>query len=133
VGYRWLAGVVVGVHFVFLGYVLSGGFIALRWRWTIWPHIAASVWAISIVTIPGLVCPLTTAENWARHRAGYASYTGGFINRYIENVLYPARLTPLVQVLVGLSVLTSWFLFVRSRRRPRRDQLSHNPPSIRRA
>ncbi len=132
-GYRGLAEVVVVIHFVFLAYVIGGGFLALRWRRTIWAHLAASAWAIAIITVPGLTCPLTRAENWARHRGGDASYTGGFIDRYIEGVLYPARFTPLVQVLVGASVLTSWFLFVRSRRKGGRDQLSRNTPSVRRA
>lgn len=132
-GYRLLADAVVVIHFAFLAYVIGGGFLALRLRWAIWPHLAASAWAVAIVTVPGLVCPLTTAENWARHRAGDASYTGGFIDRYIENVLYPARLTPLVQVLVAAAVITSWILVVRARRRGRRDPLSRNTPRIRRA
>lgn len=131
-GYRVLADAIVAVHFVFLGYVVVGGFIALRWRWTIWTHLAAGAWAVAIVTVPGLVCPLTRAQNWAAHRGGEAQYTGGFIDRYVENVLYPARYTPVVQVLVGLAVLTSWALFYRSGRR-RRDRLSHRPGDLRRA
>jgi Protein of Unknown function (DUF2784) len=118
VGYRVLAAVVVAVHFAVLGYIVVGGFIALRWRRTIWAHFAAAAWALAIVTVPSLVCPLTTAENWARERGGYGAYRGGFINRYVENVIYPASLTPFVQALVAIAVLTSWFLVYRSRRPP---------------
>jgi hypothetical protein len=132
-GYRVAADVVVVIHFAFLAYVIGGGFLALRWRWSIWPHLGACTWAIAILTVPGLVCPLTTAEAWARHRAGDASYSGAFINQYIEGVLYPARLTPLVEVLVGASVLTSWALVIRLRRRDRRDPISRKAPSVRRA
>jgi uncharacterized protein DUF2784 len=128
VGYRWLADAVIAVHFAFLAYVIVGGFVALRWRWTIWTHLAACAWAVAILTVPGLVCPLTTAQNWAADRGGEARYTGGFIDRYIENVIYPARYTPIVQAVVGLAVLISWVLFYR-----RRDHVSHRAGGLRRA
>jgi hypothetical protein len=133
VGYRLLADVVVVFHFAFLGFLICGGFLALRWPRVIWAHLAAAVWAVAIVTVPGLVCPLTTAENWARVRAGIGAYSGGFIDRYIENVLYPVRYTPLVQALVAVAVLTSWCLVIRVRRATRRDQRSRNAPTVRRA
>jgi hypothetical protein len=116
VGYRLLADVVVAIHFAFLAFVVIGGFLALRRPWVIWAHLAAAGWALAIVVVPGLECPLTYAENWARARAGLGTYGGGFIDRYVENVLYPARFTPLVQALVAASVLTSWYLVIRSRR-----------------
>jgi uncharacterized protein DUF2784 len=34
----------VGAHFAFLIYVASGGFLALRWRRTIWLHVPAVLW-----------------------------------------------------------------------------------------
>jgi len=37
--YHLVVVAVVIVHFVFLGYVIVGGFIALRWRRTIWLHV----------------------------------------------------------------------------------------------
>jgi hypothetical protein len=46
-----------------------------------------------------------------------ASYSGGFIDRYVENVLYPGRLTPYVQSLMALIVLTSWVVVFLHRRR----------------
>jgi uncharacterized protein DUF2784 len=132
VGYRELADGVVIVHFVFLGYVIVGGFVALRWRWTIWAHGMAGAWAVAIVTLPGLVCPLTIAQNWAMHRAGETPLANGFIDGYVENVLYPARYTLAVQVMVGLTVVASWVLFYWSSRR-RRDRLSHRITDLRRA
>jgi Protein of Unknown function (DUF2784) len=127
VEYRLLASVVVVVHYGVLGYIVGGGFLALRWRWTIWTHLAACAWGVAIVTVPSLECPLTALQNWAAHRGGEAEYAGGFINRYVENVIYPARFTPAVQLIVGLAVLGSWLLFYR-----RRDRDSHRAGDLRR-
>lgn len=118
--YRVIVAAVVGVHFAFLAFVVVGGFVAVRWRRAIWAHLAAIAWAVAILTVPGLLCPLTVAENWGRHRAGMSSYTGGFIDRYIQGVLYPARYTPFVQATVAVVVLVSWVWFYRRwlRRQP---------------
>ena len=62
------------------------------------------------------------------HRAGQPRFTGGFIDRYVENVIYPARYTPIVQVLVALIVIASWVLVYR-----RRDHISHRTSDLRRA
>jgi hypothetical protein len=117
VGYRVLVAVIVAVHFAFLLEVIAGGFLALWRRWLIWVHLAAVAWAVAILTVPGLVCPLTVAENWARKRAGMASYSGGFIDRYIQGHLYPAAGTHFVQAAIGAVVVLSWVLLYRGTRR----------------
>jgi Protein of Unknown function (DUF2784) len=106
-GYRALVSVILGAHFAFVGYVVLGGFLAWRWRWTFWPHLAAIGWVSSAILF-GLTCPLTAAEDWARRRAGQAGLTEGFIDRYIEGVLYPERYTNVLRVLVAVLVLASW-------------------------
>ena len=103
-----MAQAVVAVHFAFLGFVIAGGFFAWRWRRVLWAHLAACTWAIAILTVPGLICPLTRTENWARVRGGLHPYVTGFIDHHIEGSLYPAAFTPFVQVLVALAVLASW-------------------------
>jgi hypothetical protein len=114
--YRVLIVAVVAVHFAFLAFVVLGGFVAVRRPGVVWAHLVAVAWGVAIVAAPGVLCPLTVAENWARHRAGWSSYTGGFIDRYVEGVLYPARFTPLVQALVAVAVLGSWTWCARARR-----------------
>ncbi len=111
-GYRLLVTTILAVHFAFLGYVVLGGLLAIRWPRMFWPHLAAAAWGLLVVTFP-VVCPLTWAESWARQRAGEAALTEGFIDRYIEGVIYPARYTRLIDVLVGLVVVGSWLLAYR--------------------
>jgi hypothetical protein len=125
--YKALVTVVLAAHFGFLAYVLFGGFLAWRWPRAFWPHLAAATWGLAVVAIP-LTCPLTYAENWARERAGEAGLTQGFIDRYIEGVLYPERYTRLLQVLVGVLVLGSWLGAYRwyRRRRKGRDTARKN-------
>ena len=118
-GYRALVTVILVVHFAFLAFVVFGGFLSWRWPRLFWPHLAAAAWGLVVVAL-SLRCPLTTAENWAREQAGLAPEARGFIDRYIEGVLYPARYTVLLQTLAGLLVIGSWagaYLFRRSRRR----------------
>jgi uncharacterized protein DUF2784 len=115
-GYRVLVAAIVAVHFVFLAEVVAGGFLAFWRRWLFWVHLAAVGWAIAILTVPGLVCPLTAAENWARRRAGLSSYTGGFIDRYVQGHLYPTAGTPVVQVTIAVAVAGSWALLARRAR-----------------
>jgi hypothetical protein len=110
--YRLLVSAVLVAHFAFLAYVVLGGLPAIRWPRLFWPHLAAAAWGLVVITFP-VACPLTGAEDWARRRAGEAALTRGFIDRYIEGVLYPARYAGLLHVLVALVVLGSWLLVYR--------------------
>jgi hypothetical protein len=105
--FRALAGVVVGLHFCFLGYVIAGGFLGWRWPRSVLPHVGAVVWGLAglAVRVP---CPLTDLENALRSRAGEAPLRSGFIDQYVEGVLYPANLTPLIRVLVAAAIAVSW-------------------------
>jgi hypothetical protein len=110
--YRLLVAAVVAVHFAFLAYVVLGGLPAIRWPRLFWPHLVAAGWGLLVITFP-VTCPLTGVENWARRRAGEAPLASGFIDRYIEGVLYPARYVQPLRVLVALVVVGSWLLAYR--------------------
>ncbi|MFC7107487.1 DUF2784 domain-containing protein [Nonomuraea rubra] len=71
--YRLLADAAMVVHFAFLLYMAVGGFLAWRWRRTIWAHLAVAAWGVLSV-VAGVECPLTLAEDWARHGAGQEGY-----------------------------------------------------------
>ncbi len=107
--YRTLADAAVVLHFGFLVFLVLGGVAALRWRRALWLHVGAVAWSLGILTV-GQTCPLTAVEQWANRRAGGPPYDGGFIDRYVEGVVYPGSLTGLVRALVALVVLGSWAL-----------------------
>src|SRR5512144_400354 len=105
---RLLADVVAVIHLGFLGYVVAGGFLAWRWPRSLMPHTLVVGWAALIVTL-GPPCPLTGLQDWLRARAGLPPLPGGFIDNYVEGVLYPAELTPLIQAVAVLAVAVSWY------------------------
>jgi hypothetical protein len=111
--YQSVVGLVVVLHFAFIGYVVVGGFLALRWRRTIWLHIAAVIWGIGIAT-NRVDCPLTWVERWARARAGMAPLPpDGFISHYITGVIYPVGWVVGVQLVSFAVVALSWALYFR--------------------
>lgn len=105
--YRVLVVAILAAHFGFLGYVVAGGFLAWRRPVAFWPHLAACAWAVLVVFRP-TTCPLTTAEDWARQRAGQPPLSSGFIDRYVEGALYPARYAVAAQAVAALVVAVSW-------------------------
>jgi hypothetical protein len=105
--YDLLTTVILGLHFAWVAYVVGGGFLAWRWPRAIWPHLLAAAWGLALVA--GLVeCPLTWAEDWSRRQAGEAGLTAGFVDRYIEGVLYPERYAGLIQASAAIVVAVSW-------------------------
>jgi hypothetical protein len=102
--YHILADLVVGVHTLFVVFVVAGGLLALRWPRVAALHLPAAVWG-TLIELQGWICPLTPLENSLREAAGGAGYQGGFIEHYLLPVLYPAALTRGVQLGLGVSVI----------------------------
>jgi hypothetical protein len=102
--YRTLADAVVILHFLFVAFVVFGGFVAWRWHRVAWIHIPAAVWGVAI-EFGGWVCPLTSVENALRARAGLAGYSSGFVEHHVLPWLYPVTLTPPRQVVLGALAL----------------------------
>jgi len=86
--YRVLADVVVGIHLLFIVFVVIGGVLAFRWPRIAWVHVPAFLWG-AVITIFGGICPLTYLENDLRKKGAEAGYSGGFFETYILPVLYP--------------------------------------------
>lgn len=102
--YSLLADVVVVVHAMFVLFVVLGGILVLRHRRLAWVHVPAAVWGVAVEYF-GWICPLTPLETWLRARAGLTRYTGGFIEHYLEPVLYPLGLTRHLQLILGTTAL----------------------------
>ena len=102
--YRVLADLVLLIHLAFVLFVVLGGLFVLRSPRLAWLHIPAAVWGV-LIEYTGWICPLTPLENSLRVKGGEAGYSGGFIQHYIQPVLYPAGLTRSTQVVLGSAVL----------------------------
>jgi hypothetical protein len=117
--YRIMADLVVGVHVLFVAFVMAGGLLVLRWPWVAALHLPAAVWG-ALIEFQGWVCPLTPLEKSLRASAGQAGYQGGFIEHYLLPVLYPVGLTSRVQLILGSLVivvnLIIYWLVLRRRR-----------------
>jgi hypothetical protein len=98
--YRALADLVLVVHFAFVLFVVFGGLLVLRWPRVALLHIPAAIWGV-LIEYSGWICPLTPLENSFRRAGGEAGYSGGFIQHYIQPVLYPAGLTRSTQIVLG--------------------------------
>ena len=114
--WRMAADALVVIHLGFILFVMLGGLLLLRWPSLIWLHVPAVAWGV-IVECLHLGCPLTPWENQLRRVAGQAGYDGGFIEHYLIPLIYPAGLTPQIQiglgaivVLVNLAVYT-WLIW----------------------
>lgn len=110
--YQTVVALAVAMHFTFLCYIAVGGFLALRWRHTVWLHVLAVLWGIASV-VGHVGCPLTGLERWARSRAGMQALPPeGFIAHYIIGRLYPASWMEAVQLAAFTMVVASWVLYI---------------------
>jgi hypothetical protein len=102
--YRLLADTVVVIHLLFILYVLFGGLLGLWRARLLWLHLPAFAWGL-VVEFAGLICPLTPLENTLRYRGGEQGHSGGFIEHYLEPLIYPPGLTPWVQLVFGIFIV----------------------------
>jgi hypothetical protein len=101
---RLLADALVALHALFVAFVVAGGLLVLRWPRLAFLHLPAVAWG-AWIEFTGTICPLTPLENSLRRAAGEAGYAGGFVEHYVLPALYPAGLTPAMQVAFGLAVV----------------------------
>lgn len=94
--YLVLAIAVLLVHLAFILFAVFGAVLVARCRWLILLHVPAVAWAI-FIEVTGRRCPLTTAENFFRIKAGQSGYPESFVEHYLLALIYPAGLTPTVQ------------------------------------
>ena len=102
--FRAAADSVLVLHLAFIVFALLGGLLAIKWRWMPAIHLPAVAWAF-YVEWTGSACPLTAVENHLRLSAGQSGYAGGFIEHYLLALIYPAGLTPGIQVMLAATVL----------------------------
>jgi uncharacterized protein DUF2784 len=99
--YRALADLVLVVHLAFVLFVVLGGLLVIRWPRLAFLHVPTAIWGVLFIEYKGWICPLTPLENSLRASAGIGQYSGGFIQHYIQPLLYPAGLTRGTQIALG--------------------------------
>ncbi|WP_215398357.1 DUF2784 domain-containing protein [Rheinheimera oceanensis] len=117
-----LADTILVAHFLFVLFVVFGlvaiycGYV-LHWRWVKnrtfrIVHLAA-IGIVALQSWLGLICPLTVWEMALRDKAGAATYSGSFIQHWLQQLLYYTAPDWVFMLLysgfAGL-VLASWFL-----------------------
>lgn len=118
-----LANAVLVVHASIAAFVVSGLALVVvgnrkHWGWVnnFWFR-AAHLAAIAVVVGEswlGFVCPLTTLEMTLRSHAGEASYGGGFIDHWLQQLLYysaPPWVFVVVYTAFAVLVLATWWYF----------------------
>lgn len=119
---RILADAIVVFHAAFVAFVVFGMMaivvgLAIGWGWvrSFWfrtLHVTA-IGVVTILTLAGMMCPLTVLENHLRRHAGEESYPGAFIGYWAHRLIFfdaePWAFT-LAYILFGLLVLGT-FLF----------------------
>jgi len=129
--YEALANLVLGVHLAIVAFVVLGLVLIIvgnlrQWPWVNNPWFRfAHLGAITFVVLEswfGITCPLTTLEAWLRIQAHTATYSGGFVEHWLQRLLYyeaPPWVFVLGYSLFGLLVASTWWYFPP---RPRRHQ-----------
>ena len=113
--YQLLADQVVVIHLAFIVFVGAGSLLVPRCPSLAWFHAPSLIWAVTSITI-GLTCPLTALEKLLRRLAGERAYDEGFVDHYVEGVVYPEALTPLFRVLAMAMIVVGYTALYRGRR-----------------
>ena len=98
------ADLLVFVHFLFIIFVVAGGLLVLKWPRLMFLHLPAAMWG-ALIEFQGWICPLTPLEQHLRRAGGQSVYSGGFVQHYVEPIVYPAGLTREMQILFGIAVV----------------------------
>ena len=109
-------------HVLFVGFLVIGLVLIYIGGWLSWAWVRnyrfrlLHLFGIGFVVLEswfGVVCPLTVWEMGLREMAGEATYSGSFIQYWLQAILYyeaPKWVFVVVYTLFGSLVLASWFI-----------------------
>lgn len=122
--YLIVADFVLFSHLLFVAFVVFGLILvligsALDWSWVRnrifrMLHLLA-IGVVAVQSWFGIICPLTTLENWLRRQAGDVAYGGTFVSHWMQTLLYyqaPDWVFVAGYSAFGALVAASWY-FVR--------------------
>jgi hypothetical protein len=126
--WRALADAVLLLHLAVVLFVVGGLVLIVvgnlrGWSWvnSAWlrlAHLAAIIVVVAEAWF-GVVCPLTALEQAARARAGDAGSGGGFVEHWVQRLIYydlPGWVFVLGYSLFALAVLAAWWRWPPGRR-----------------
>lgn len=121
--YQVLADAVLVLHAAIVVFVVGGLVLvvvgnARRWHWVnhLWFRLA-HLGAIAVVAAEaglGVTCPLTTLEMWLRAEADATTYSGSFIEYWLQRLLFydaPPWVLLVAYSGFGLLVFAAWWYF----------------------
>ena len=121
--YQLLADTVLALHVAIVLFVVAGLVLVVagnvrHWRWVnrLWFRLM-HLCAIAIVVTEAwlrVTCPLTTLEMWLRASAHSSTYSGGFIEHWLQRLLYydaPPWVFTAGYTLFALLVAATWWYF----------------------
>ena len=121
--YQLLADLVLTLHFALVVFVVGGLVLVVvgnfrSWHWVnaLWFRLA-HLGAIAVVVAEvwlGITCPLTTLEMGLRAQARATTYSGSFIEHWVQRMLYydvPSWVFVVGYSLFGLLVVATWLRF----------------------
>ena len=114
--FRLMAYLVVVTHLAFMLFVAAGSLLTWRRPCLVWLHAPSLIWAATSITI-GLACPRTSLEKALRRWAGEEAYAGGFVDHYVEGVVFSESLTPVLRAIALVAVVLGYAGLYRTRRR----------------
>jgi len=104
------ADLVLLAHFAFVLFAVAGGalfYFDRRWAWV---HVPAVLWS-SVVNLASWTCPLTPLEKKLREEARRSAYSGGFVEHYIGQLVYPRGMPRQLELVAGVSIVV-WNVLV---------------------
>ena len=121
--YQALANTILLLHvavvaFVVLGLpaIMIGNWRKLAWANGLWWR-SAHILAIAVVVVQawlGQYCGLTVLESWLRGQSGQAGYQGGFIEHWLQRLLYykgPLWVFALAYTVFSALVAWAWWRY----------------------
>jgi hypothetical protein len=116
-----LADAVLFFHALFVAFVVlmlpciaAGGLLGWRWVRTYWLRVThlAAIGVVTLQAWAGVICPLTTLEMWLAQRGQRATYSGSFIQHWLQQILYwdlPAWVFIAAYSGFALLVIAAWY------------------------
>lgn len=109
--YGWLADAVVSIHFLWILFLILGGYWGRKNRRVGRIHLPGLAFAF-LVEVFDWYCPLTHLEVWLRGKGAQAGYVEPFITHYLNTLIYIEQPHALIVSLTVLLCASNAWLYL---------------------